>query len=272
MAAWPKKGRIPWISTATMTRTTFAGSPGRNPALIMSTSPAPTIRISPSTSKPIWVIQLKNEIGRDAVGAERRPVDGEDGRSGVRPLQRAQPEQEEGQVAQHDDDDDLGEGEPERHEDGAVDEVLDLHARAGPHAADVPRPRPSLALRDEVDPVLLDVERLFGLRVVDDRQVFRVVLGDRHRSLPPLCSPRGASWTTDKARSRDRSCPRQHPRPHVHSLVRSITRQVRPASLSERPKVDGHTFGAGRATSSSFVAEACWLDEPGSLSPRDELA
>ena len=65
MAACPKKGRIPWISTATMTRTTFAGSPGRNPALIMRTSPAPTIKISPSTSNPIWVIQLKNEIGRD---------------------------------------------------------------------------------------------------------------------------------------------------------------------------------------------------------------
>ena len=33
---------------------------------------------------------------------------------------------------------DLGEGEPERHQDGAVDEVLDLDAGSGPHAEDVP--------------------------------------------------------------------------------------------------------------------------------------
>ncbi len=68
MAAWPKKGRIPWIRTATMTSPTFAGSPGRYPALIMRTRPAPTIRISPSTSKPICVTQLKKEIGREPFG------------------------------------------------------------------------------------------------------------------------------------------------------------------------------------------------------------
>ena len=68
MAAWPRKGRIPWISTATMTRITLAGSPGRYPALSMRTSPAPTMRIRPSTSKPICVSQLKNEIGREPLG------------------------------------------------------------------------------------------------------------------------------------------------------------------------------------------------------------
>jgi hypothetical protein len=34
----------------------------------MRTSPAPTMRMSPSTSKPIWVTQLKNEIGREPFG------------------------------------------------------------------------------------------------------------------------------------------------------------------------------------------------------------
>ena len=56
------------MSTATMTSTTLAGSPGRYPALIMRTSAAPTMRIRPSTSKPIWVIQLKNEMGREPLG------------------------------------------------------------------------------------------------------------------------------------------------------------------------------------------------------------
>ena len=56
------------MSTATMTRTTLAGSPGRNPALIMRTSPAPTMRMRPSTSNPIWVIQLKKEMGREPLG------------------------------------------------------------------------------------------------------------------------------------------------------------------------------------------------------------
>ena len=51
-----------------MTRMTLAGSPGKKPALIIKTSPAPTIRSSPSTSKPIWVIQLKKEIGREPFG------------------------------------------------------------------------------------------------------------------------------------------------------------------------------------------------------------
>ena len=68
MAACPRKGRMPWMSTATMTRTTLAGSPGANPALIISTRPAPTMRMRPSTSKPIWVIQLKKEMGREPLG------------------------------------------------------------------------------------------------------------------------------------------------------------------------------------------------------------
>ena len=47
---------------------TLAGSPGSKPALTVSTRPAPTMRIRPSTSKPIWVIQLKKEMGRDPLG------------------------------------------------------------------------------------------------------------------------------------------------------------------------------------------------------------
>ena len=59
---------MPWMSTARMTRTTLAGSPGVNPGLDMSTRPAPTMRIRPSTSKPIWVIQLKKVISREPLG------------------------------------------------------------------------------------------------------------------------------------------------------------------------------------------------------------
>ena len=56
------------MSTATITRITLAGSPGLNPPLTMSTRLAPTMRIRPSTSKPIWVIQLKKEMGLDPLG------------------------------------------------------------------------------------------------------------------------------------------------------------------------------------------------------------
>ena len=54
----------------------------------------------------------------------------------------------------------LGEREAESHQDGAVDEVLDLDARPGPHAEQVARLRPSLGVGDVVDAVLLDVEGL----------------------------------------------------------------------------------------------------------------
>ncbi len=56
------------MSTARITRMTLAGSPGENPPLTIRTRPAPTIRMSPSTSKPIWVSQLKTEMGRDPLG------------------------------------------------------------------------------------------------------------------------------------------------------------------------------------------------------------
>jgi len=63
-----QEGQDPWMSTATMTRITLAGSPKPKPALVMRTSPAPTMRMSPSTSKPIWVTQLKKEMGRPPFG------------------------------------------------------------------------------------------------------------------------------------------------------------------------------------------------------------
>ena len=82
------------MSTATITRMTLAGSPGRNPALIMRTRPAPTMRIRPSTSKPIWVIQLKKEIGRDPLGPNGARLMAKTVVPASRALQRAQPEQE----------------------------------------------------------------------------------------------------------------------------------------------------------------------------------
>ena len=135
------------------------------------------MRMSPSTSNPIWVIQLKNEIGRDPLGPNGARLMAKTAVPVFGPLQRAEPEQEVGQVAQDDDDDHLGEREPERHEDGAVNEVLDLHAGAGPHAEDVPRRGPALAFGDEVDPVLFDLERIVDVRLVNDGQI----LGNRHR-------------------------------------------------------------------------------------------
>ena len=51
-----------------MTRIDLGRVAGANPALIISTSPAPTMRMSPSTSKPIWVTQLKKEMGRHPLG------------------------------------------------------------------------------------------------------------------------------------------------------------------------------------------------------------
>ncbi len=47
---------------------TLLASPGAYPALMPRTKAAPTIRIRPSTSKPIWVIQLKNAMKREPFG------------------------------------------------------------------------------------------------------------------------------------------------------------------------------------------------------------
>ena len=112
---------------------------------------------------------------------------------------------------------DLGERQPERHQDGAVNEVLDLHAGAGPHAEDVPRRGPALAFGDEVDPVLFDLERIVDVRLVNDGQI----LGNRHRQYLLVVAsarartPRGATegWAVAPA------TPRQPPsvsRPRTH--------------------------------------------------------
>jgi hypothetical protein len=130
-------------------------------------------------------LHLESDLGypveeRDrprAVRSERRPVAAEDRRPRVRPLQRAQAKEEVGQIAQHDHDEHLGERETERHQDGAVNEVLDLHAHPGPHAEDVPWGGPPLTLGDEVDPMLFDPERIIDIRLVNDGQI----LGNRHR-------------------------------------------------------------------------------------------
>ena len=143
IVAWPRKGSTPWMSTATMTKMTFAGSPGREPGLDREDERG--------ADDEDQALDLEADLGEPveegdqprAVRAVAGPVDGEHRGAGLRALQAAQPEQEVGEVADDDDAQGLGEGEPEGHEDGAVDEVLDLDARAGPHAADVPRGRPS---------------------------------------------------------------------------------------------------------------------------------
>ena len=148
------------------------------------------------------------------VRPEGGPVDGEDRRPGVGSLQGAQPEQEVGQVADDDQGDGLGEGEPERHQDGAVEEVLGLHAGARPHSEDVPRPGPAFALGDEVDPVLLDRERVVDARVVNDRYV----LGDRHRGTSLVVRLVGVVvGCADKATAGSQAAPGSHPRSRIHA-------------------------------------------------------
>ncbi len=84
--------------------------------------------------------------------------------------------------------DGLGEGEPEGHQDGAVDEVLDLDARARPHAEQVARLRPPLRIGDVVDAVLLYVERPVRIAQLQAAKL-------AHRALPvkdPVaCTPVG---------------------------------------------------------------------------------
>ena len=68
MVAWPRNGSTIWIATATRMKTTLAGVPGSKPALSDRTSAAPTMRMSPSVSKPIWVSQLKSAMTREPFG------------------------------------------------------------------------------------------------------------------------------------------------------------------------------------------------------------
>ena len=217
----------------------------------MRTSPAPTMRIRPSTSKPIWVSQLKTEMGREPLGPNGARLMAKTVVPALRALQRAEPEQEVGQVAEDDDDEHLGEGQPEGHQDGAVDEVLDLHAGARPTCrADVLRGGPALALGDEVDPVLLDVERLVGLGVVNDREL----LGDRHCQYLP-CRRLGG------ARERPGQADAGRPAARLPAVATSVSRPRTPPSGSvrlpgERPKVCRPQLVCWRAPRSSDSGNA----------------
>jgi hypothetical protein len=87
-------------------------------------------------------LSLETDLGQPVEQRDQpRPVrpissttDREDRGSCVRTLQTAKPEQEIRDVPENDQDDRLGEREPERHQDRSVDEVLDLDARPGPHS------------------------------------------------------------------------------------------------------------------------------------------
>src|ERR1019366_1506807 len=99
-----------------------------------------------------------------AARAKGRARGGEGGRAGLLTLQRRYAEQQEGQVAHHDDADRGPEAESETHEQCAVDEVFDVDRRSCPHGADVARGRPTFGLRDEVDAVRLNLERFVAGR------------------------------------------------------------------------------------------------------------
>ena len=166
-----------------------------------------------------------------SVGSEGRAVDGEDGGACLRALQRAKPEQEIRQVAQHDHDDHLGERQPEGHEDGAVNEVLDLHAGPGPHAEDVLGRGPALALGDEVDPVLFDLEGILHVGLVHDGQI----LGNRHRQYLLVVASRRRGRPA--GRPEDGLVPWPPPGGLPRSHVHAPTCQVPARVPGERPKV-----------------------------------
>ena len=68
MVACPKSGSRVWIATAPMMMATLSGVPGCRPDWPASTRAAPTMRMRPSTSKPIMVIQLKTASPFDPRG------------------------------------------------------------------------------------------------------------------------------------------------------------------------------------------------------------
>ena len=71
------------------------------------------MRMSPSTSKPICVIQLKNEIGLPPFGPNAARLMANTVVPVCGALERAQPEEEVGEVSEDDDDDDLDERQTE---------------------------------------------------------------------------------------------------------------------------------------------------------------
>ena len=165
---------------------TLAGSAGEKPGLDHQYQSGADDEDEPLHLEADLGDPVEERDGPPAVRSEGGAVDGEHGRPGLRSLERAQPEEEIGEVPENDDDHDLDEGQTEGHQDAAVDEVLHLDAGAGPHAEDVPGSGPTFAGRDEIHAVLFDVERLRRLRVVNDRQILR----DCHRAAS-LVFPRG---------------------------------------------------------------------------------
>ena len=95
------------------------------------------MRIRPSTSKPIWVIQLKKEMGREPLGPKAARLMAKTDVPASGPCSEQSPSSRKDRLPMMMRESGLGEGEPEGHQDGAVNEVLDLDAGAGPHAEDV---------------------------------------------------------------------------------------------------------------------------------------
>ena len=120
----------------------------------------PTMRMSPSASKPIIVSQLHSAMALEPLGPKGARLIVNGGRPGLAgPAGRRSPTSTHERLPTTMRTTASVEAEPERHQDRAVDQVLDVDARTGPQPRDRARRRPPLRRRDEVDAVLLDVER-----------------------------------------------------------------------------------------------------------------
>src|SRR5579884_1356819 len=112
-----------------------------------------------------------------AVDTKRRAIDGEGRGAGPGALKAGKPHEEECQVAEEDDQNALEKVQPDRDDDGAVDDIEDIGIGPEPHEEEVARLPVAFLGRDEVDATLLDFANLGCLD------------GGAH-SVPPLVSPR----------------------------------------------------------------------------------
>ena len=113
---------------ARMMKTTLAASPGATPAIWAEHQAAPTMRMSPSASKPSWVIQLKKLMIRapSVPKLAREIVKMVVPASGA--CKQASPSRKNERLPRMMSAEGRVKAEAEPHEQGAVDEVLDLHA------------------------------------------------------------------------------------------------------------------------------------------------
>src|ERR1035438_5672040 len=144
-----------------MITATFAPVPSAVPSLENIAMMMKTMMQRPSISKPTWVIQLNREGAR--VATERSPADHERCSARLRSGEARDPEKRVEDVAYEYRPHGLPEREPERDDEGSVDQELDVPHRAGPHPEETRRAHPPVRFRDQLDATLLQLARLVVL-------------------------------------------------------------------------------------------------------------